>query len=324
MGSDHSEYRALLDAQKDAARARASAESEDSGESVSYDDAFLEAERLRGSGDTSKALFAYLQALRIDPENQTPRERIAALHLREDPARAESILRGVLADEPDSAFAHAALGLALLAQQRPDEARPALERAVQLDPTSAVAFSALGVVHDQQGLHAAARVYQRRAQQLRPEDPVILNNLGTSCLLDGDLPCAERSFRTAISLKPDDRTLHNNLGVVLGRQRRYGAALASFRRAGDEQAAQNNLGYVHFLNADYDGAIEAYERALLVEGDSTLTILRNLNAALSARSSTPPANAAEPAASPSEATTPAVGPEVQSRAEANARALVAP
>jgi Flp pilus assembly protein TadD len=297
LGQDHSEYRALLDAQKQAAHQEAEARASTTAQPPSFDAAMEKADRLRRSGEPSQALWSYLQALRMHPESQTPRARIALLHLREDPARAEAILQGVVQEEPDSAFAHTALGIALLAQNRPEPARAALTRAVSLDPSQAVAFSALGVVHDQLGQHAAARVYQRRAQELRPEDPAILNNLGISCLLDGDLHGAEQSFRHAVALRPEDPTLRNNLGLALGRQHRYGEALEAFRRGGDEQAALNNLGYVHYLNGEYDQAIARYEQALLVQGDRTVVVLRNLNAALAARrvdSAQPPADAAAP------------------------------
>ena len=60
---------------------------------------------------------------------------------------------------------------------------------------------------------------------------------------------------------------------------RYDDALDAFQRAGSEQVARNNLGYVCFLNGDYERAIAEYEEALLTGGDQKLLVLRNLRAA---------------------------------------------
>jgi tetratricopeptide (TPR) repeat protein len=75
----------------------------------------------------------------------------------------------------------------------------------------------------------------------------------------------------------------NNLGLALGRLGRYDEALAAFRKGGAEQAARNNLGFVLYLNGSYDRAIGEYERALLLDGDERLPVLRNLRAAKRAR-----------------------------------------
>ncbi len=71
----------------------------------------------------------------------------------------------------------------------------------------------------------------------------------------------------------------NNLGLSVGLQGRYDEALRIFRRAGNEQSAQNNLGYVYFLAGGLSEAVECYERALLAPGDQLRQVLRNLDLA---------------------------------------------
>ena len=288
-------YRAVLDAQK--ARSGAPAQAAPDGDET-FEEKLARGDRQRGEGQDSQALFTYLSALRMKPEDPAPRERIGLLHLREDPERSEAIFRGLLRKEPDSVAALTGLGLALLADDRAEEARAPLERAVEIDPGSAIALSALGVVCDRLGDPASGMSYQRLALERRPGDPSILNNLGASCLLDGDLECAEGAFREALLLDPQDPTLHNNLGLALARQRRYAEALEAFREGGSEQAALNNLGWAHYLNGEYDLAVAKYEKALLVPGDQALTVkvLDNLKTALAARATAPAAAAAEPAA----------------------------
>ncbi len=84
-------------------------------------------------------------------------------------------------------------------------------------------------------------------------------------------------------LESRDPAYRNNLGIALGRQHRYADAMSAFRSAGSEQAAENNLGYVYYMNGLLDDAVIHYESALRAQGDDQLTILRNLNAALDAK-----------------------------------------
>jgi Flp pilus assembly protein TadD len=276
-------YRAVLEQQKaraGAAPSRAPAQAKES-----FEEKLAKGDRLRSAGQEKEALFSYLAAVRMKPDDPAPRARIGLMHLRDDPERSEGIFRGILQQEPDSASALTGLGLSLLGQDRAAEARAPLERAVELDPESALALSALGIVCDRLGDPASGMHYQRLAAERRPGDPSILNNLGASCLLDGDLECAEGAFREALLLDPQDPTLHNNLGLALARQRRYGDALDAFRRGGSERAALNNLGWGYYLNGDYDAAVTQYEKALLVQGESELAVkvLDNLKLALAAR-----------------------------------------
>ena len=62
--------------------------------------------------------------------------------------------------------------------------------------------------------------------------------------------------------------------------------MSAFRSAGSEQAAENNLGYVYYMNGLLDDAIAHYELALQAQGDGQLKILRNLTAALDAKRAT--------------------------------------
>ena len=59
--------------------------------------------------------------------------------------------------------------------------------------------------------------------------------------------------------------------------------MSAFRSAGSEQAAENNLGYVYYMNGLLEDAITHFELALQAPGDDKLKILRNLNAALDAK-----------------------------------------
>jgi Flp pilus assembly protein TadD len=222
--------------------------------------------------------------LRLDPMDPSARERIAYIHLEDDPDRARAIFEDVLGEDPTSVNAHLGLGLAQLALGRLELARGSLETARRLNPNSPEVLSALGSVYDRMGFHEQARAELDRARALRPHDARVLNNLGIAHLLAGDEAGAEMALRESVLLDPRDKAARNNLGLVLGLREQYDDALASFREAGSEQAAQNNLGYCYFLNERYPQAITHYEKALMAEGNEDLTVLRNLANARNAES----------------------------------------
>jgi Flp pilus assembly protein TadD len=279
-GSDRSfdEYRQYM-AERTAAELAEDADEEE----PTFEEKLAAAQRFHRSGETSQALRLYFDAFRLDPGDTRSHEGIAYLQLPHQPERAEAVFLGVIETDPNSTMAHVGVGLAKLAQDDPAGAVPYLERSVELSPNSADAHDSLAVALQELERFHEARVHAQRARDLAPDDADVANNLGISHLLLGDAVLAEAAFREAIALNSLDPTYRNNLGVSLGRQNRYEEALKAFRSAGSEQAAENNIAYIYFLNGRLDDAITHYERALQAEGDEELMVLRNLNAALDAR-----------------------------------------
>ena len=269
---------------RDARRARDEASAEPTPRRPrSVEDRLAEADRYFSEGREGRAVWGYLEAHRSDPNALEPRLRIGWVEVTRDPERAEALFTSILRESPDSAEAHAGLGLSLFAQNRLEPAREELERSLALDPKSPRTLAWLAVVTDLLGDSKRSRELSERAHQLRPDDPQIVNSLGVSELVSGDFAAAERSFRSAILLQPNDPILRNNLGLALGRQRRYPEALAEFRRAGDEPAALNNLGYLYYLNGEHAKAIETFEQSLEAGGgENRVKVVRNLEAARAA------------------------------------------
>lgn len=267
------------------------------------------ADELRGTGELDRAVWAYLEAFRRDPQNPLPVERIGFVQLSEDPPRAQITFEGLVEEAPDRASAHTGLGLAHYAQGHLEPARVSLERAVELDPDSLLALSGLAAVYDLLGRHDDAAAQLERLAKLRPRDPLVMNNIGVSRMLQGDHAGAEQALRRAVQIDPRNATGWNNLGLVLGRQERYDEALEAFRHAGDEQTAQNNVGYLLYRAGHYDEAIAAYEAALLAGGDQKARVLQNLELALDAKGTPHDESSSETADGQSPDSSPPASPE---------------
>lgn len=212
-----------------------------------------------------------------------PLERIGFVQLTTDPPRAQITFEQLLEEEPERATAHAGLGLAYYAQGQLEPARVSLERAVELDPDAPLALSGLASVYDLLGRTDEASAKREHLAALRPRDPRVANNIGVSRMLQGDYAGAEASLRRSVQIDPRDPTSWNNLGLVLAYQEHFDEALDAFRHAGDEQSAQNNVGYLYYRAGRYDEAIASYEAALLAGGSQNAHVLQNLQLALDAK-----------------------------------------
>jgi Flp pilus assembly protein TadD len=281
------EYREYM-----AERAAAEVAEPDADDAPTFEEKLAAAHRSHRAGDAEQATDLYFDAYRLDPTDARAHAGIAYLQLAREPKHAENVLLKVIETNPDSTMAYVGLGLAKLAQNDADAAAVYLEQAIALDPDSANAHDAYAVVLESLELYGDAQAHARQAAELAPENSAIVNNYGIASLRAGDAVLAEKAFRDAIALESRDPAYSNNLGIALGRQHRYADAMSAFRAAGSEQAAQNNLAYIYYMNGSLDDAVTHFELALQAQGDDQLKILRNLNAALDAKQAVPNANQA--------------------------------
>lgn len=238
-----------------------------------------EGDKQRDSGELAAALFSYLQAYQANRADTAPVERVALLHLRREPNRAQLIFEELIAAEPNRSSLHSGLALTHLAQDELAAAREGLYRAIELDPNAATPRCLLGVLYDRAGEHGAAQESYEIAARLRPSDYSILNNLAVSFLLAGEPARAVPHLEHAIVLEPRDSALHNNLGLALALSGHDEEALLAFLKTSDEPEAHNNLGYARYLRGDYGLAIDSYEKALAVRGKGVLRVIHNLELA---------------------------------------------
>lgn len=134
-------------------------------------------------------------------------------------------------------------------------------RAVYHAPRSAAAHNTLGTILQNLGQGALARTQFETAAALEPTGGYARNNLCYSWLLEGQARAAIAACERAIELSPELETPHNNLGLAYAVDGNLTAALAEFDKAGDEAAAEYNLGIVYMARRRFADATRAFSRA---------------------------------------------------------------
>lgn len=117
-------------------------------------------------GNTGEALRLYQRVLELDPRDPLANAGLVALRPPGDAAQAESRLKLLLAQQPDSAPLHFALGNLLAGQSRWAEAQQEYFRAFSLEPAHPDYAFNLAVSLDQIGQRRLAADHYRRALAL--------------------------------------------------------------------------------------------------------------------------------------------------------------
>lgn len=122
------------------------------------------------SGNKPAAISLYTQVLSLDPRDHVAQAALLNLSAAE-PIQSESRLRLLIAEQPDRAFLHFALGNALSAQSRWSEAEHAYFRATEIDPGNPDYAFNLAISLDQLHQMRPARDHYQRALDLSSRRP---------------------------------------------------------------------------------------------------------------------------------------------------------
>lgn len=122
------------------------------------------------SGNKAVAISLYTQVLSLDPRDHVAQAALLNLSSAE-PIQSESRLRLLIAEQPDRAFLHFALGNALAAQSRWPEAEHAYFRATEIDPGNPDYAFNLAISLDQLHQMRPARDHYQRALDLSSRKP---------------------------------------------------------------------------------------------------------------------------------------------------------
>ncbi len=134
-------------------------------------------------------------------------------------------------------------GYDLLASGVPDEAIAAFERLVELAPESAGAHADLGLALTLARRFPEAINAYSKACELEPGQPGFLVSLGYACLKIGDYESARKHLRLFVKKRPKDAAGYRLLGEVCLEEEEYEKALENARKAvlADEKDASSKI-----------------------------------------------------------------------------------
>ena len=183
--------------------------------------------------------------------------------------KAVAALREAIRLQPDLAYAHANLGVALMRQGKLDEAIAEYREAIRLRPDDSPTRFNLGIALGRQGKVDEAIVEYREAIRIQPDHAYAHSNLGLALLAQGKVDEAIVELREATRLKPD--FAHANLGNALRRQGKVDEAIAEYREAirldPDDHIGHYNLGDILRSQGKLDEAIAEYREAIRLRPD---------------------------------------------------------
>jgi Flp pilus assembly protein TadD len=214
--------------------------------------------------DLDLALYLYVQAVNLEPEDVESLYMIAAIHERRGNSDlAARAYAAVCEIEPENALAQLGLGTALFDSRRFDDAVQPLTLAAELDPTLWRAHNTLGIIADSDEQYDLAVSHYSAAINLQPTVASVRNNRGYSKYLSADLEGAKRDFLVALEIDPEYERAWRNLGLVYAREQDYDLAVSTMRRAIPEHVALNDVGYIAMLDGNLRTAQTMFEDAIL-------------------------------------------------------------
>jgi len=249
----------------------------------SKDEALAKAARAYRNGETDKAQFYLVQALKFDLTDADVLAQIGNLHVRQGDSRlAAKAFQFALQQDAQHAPSLEGMGLLYFKSGNDDEARTHLEQAVVSVPSLWRSYSALGVIADRQKNFELALSYYDAALDIQPLSDSILINRGYSKYLNKKYHEAALDFYT-VAKRSDNAKAWWNLGLVYGKQGWYADALDCFLETADEADAYNETGVIAMTNGDTEDALRYLNEAIrlsptyFAQAEENLAQLRTKN-----------------------------------------------
>lgn len=164
------------------------------------------------SGRSQEAQSALREAMKLRPDDPTPRLEIAQIYLKKRaPQAAIQVLDEAKAQGHDSYRLHKMLAEAWLLDEKLEPAARALEEALRLKPDTPQCCYQLGVLLDRLGQHDRAVLVLEHAITLKPREVSYHQSLGFALESAGRRPEAIRSFKRALELEHANNDGHAHL-----------------------------------------------------------------------------------------------------------------
>jgi len=171
--------------------------------------------------------------------------------------------------DPASADARNDFGVFLYRTDDLDRSIEELMEAVRLDSTFPLYHENLGRAFKKKAMWKEAERELAETARISPNETAVWTALGQTRVAQKRLDEAAAAFAAALALDPLDEEAAAGLGATLRAEGKLAEAEASLVKAvGDNTKSPilwNNLGVVRVDRAAYDGAIEAFQKALAID-----------------------------------------------------------
>jgi Flp pilus assembly protein TadD len=244
---------------------------------------------------------------------------------RGDWGRAFELLDDIHRQHPDDPQVLTLRGIVYRERGLFADAEADLRAALRARPNSAEAHAALGILFDVQ-MRPDAEKEHREAVRLSPNSPAYLNNLGFSLFLRQHFKDAITEYEKAAQLAPLSRRVRTNMGFAYAALGDLPRASREFRMGGTEAEAKNNLGFAYERRGDMANAFDLYLESVRIDPSANRARSNLVHAAAELGRPVPPEAIAPPPAPKPEADGPAatLSPPVKPEADGPAATLSLP
>ncbi|HEX8089046.1 MAG TPA: tetratricopeptide repeat protein [Blastocatellia bacterium] len=182
--------------------------------------------------------------------------------------KAAEALKRALSLQPDSAPAHAHLGMALLRQGRATEALSEAQQAVRLDPSYAFGYVALGSINQEMNRFSEAIEALKQAIHINQDYFDAYAILGSVYGQTRRYEESLEAFTQALRLNANSADVYNGLGIANYRLGRHEEAIAAIKQAvrlnPNFANAYINLGNWYGELGRYEEAADSYTQVIRI------------------------------------------------------------
>lgn len=258
------------------------------GKEFTIDELKQRAEMANYAGAHRDALLNYMEILAKSPDDLAALNGAGESLLAADQAsRAEGYFLRALKLEPLNVRAREGRALCWLIQGSYAAAQKSLLNLVDDGVENWRIWNALGIISDLFGEYSDSVAHYRQAIVLSSERAMLQNNLGYSLMMDRQFSQAEEVLQQALKLAPATPRIVNNLAMAIAWQGRYDEAIRQLVLVMDEASANNNVGYVAYLNGQYDEAENMFRKAMRLKPSYYQRAAANLDLTLKKKNSLP-------------------------------------
>jgi len=223
------------------------------------------------AGDKGKALSTYQELIALDGNRFQAFYNMGNIQLEDQKlSQAEASFTKALALRKDSAQVYNNLGVAQEGQNKLDKAGSSFMKASDLEPKDATYARNAGAVFYRSQSYASAITYLERSIKNGNKDKNIILALGDSYGKTGRKADLMRLYDTNQDSFAGDAQYYYNLGVMKKMDKDYDGAEQAFRKAlalnESDKDSLNNLGVILFNKGQYGESRGIFEKLVALDG----------------------------------------------------------